>query len=98
METEAWSDLDEPTRDRLRAKFKGFVETAPLYQKHELEHLPSAFSQIQPEVLLLHCPVCRREQPFRPPSAPARLRWRRKGSGPPGAYASTSAHQAKSTR
>ena len=67
METAQWSDLDEEIRERLRTEFKVFIESALLYQKHNLEHLPVTFSQIKPEILLLYCPICRREQPFRDP-------------------------------
>lgn len=67
MATVSWSELDEETQERVRKEFKSFIESAPLYQKHNLEHLPATFSQIKPEILLLYCPVCTREQPFRDP-------------------------------
>lgn len=67
MAETSWSDLNEETHDRLITEFKGFVESAPLYQKHKLEQMPSFFGQISPSMLLLYCPICKREQPFRKP-------------------------------
>lgn len=48
----------------VATQVRGFLEQHPLYSKIRLS-LPEYFSQMQPDVVELRCPVCKTSRPFR---------------------------------